>query len=169
MRSLYLLSVWVHILAAAVWIGGIVFFALILVPGSRRPEYRGAARSLVQWSAVRFRSVSWICLVLLFLTGMVTLAYRGIGWEQLWNGELWEGSFGQVLGIKLLGIALILVVKTLHDFVVGPRASLLGKENPSSPEALRLWLQASWLARLDLFLAILVVALAVIMVRGWTY
>ncbi|MFQ5795545.1 MAG: hypothetical protein ACE5JP_10915 [Candidatus Bipolaricaulia bacterium] len=75
MHVLYLLSVWLHILAAAIWIGGMVFLALILVPVTRRPEHRGIAVSLIHWTGVRFRWVGWICLGLLLLSGIFNLAY----------------------------------------------------------------------------------------------
>jgi len=39
----YLLAVSLHILAACVWIGGMVFLAAVLLPVLREPEYRGAA------------------------------------------------------------------------------------------------------------------------------
>ena len=83
MRLLYLLFVWLHILASAVWIGGMVFLSIILVPVSRRPEYHGVASSLIHGTGVRFRTVGWICLGILLLTGTFNLHYRGIGWAVL--------------------------------------------------------------------------------------
>jgi len=166
MRALYLFSVWLHILAAAVWIGGMVFLALVLVPVTRRPEYRPIAAGLVQWTGERFRWVGWTCLGLLVLSGGFNLAYQGFGWADLWTGRLWEGGFGRVLAVKLLLVAVILLLSAVHDFLVGPRATVLWQARPDSPEARRLRRRASWFGRLNLALGLAVVALAVLLVRG---
>ena len=78
-------SVWLHILAAAAWLGGMVFLALVLVPVMRRSEYRQQASRLVHLTGVRFRTVGWICLGVLVATGFANLWYRGIGWAALSN------------------------------------------------------------------------------------
>ena len=44
----YLLAVSFHILAACVWIGGMVFLAVVLLPALREPEYRGVALPLIR-------------------------------------------------------------------------------------------------------------------------
>jgi putative copper resistance protein D len=167
MRFFYVLSVWLHILAAATWLGGMLFLALAVVPLLRRPEYQGIAAPLVHWLGVRFRWVGWICLGLLVLSGTFNLIYRGYGWDDVWSGRLWQGPFGQALGIKLFLVAVILVLSAVHDFRIGPRATALWQANPASAEARRLRRQASWIGRLNLILALIVVALAVILVRGW--
>ncbi|MDR5694028.1 MAG: DUF4149 domain-containing protein [Armatimonadota bacterium] len=166
MRALYLLSVWLHILAAATWIGGMIFVAAVLIPVTRRSEYRAVAPSLVHWTGVRFRLVGWHALGLLLLSGVFNLAYRGFRWSDLWTGRLWGSSFGQVLGVKLVLVALILLVSALHDFVIGPRATVLWQANPGSHEAVRLRRQAGWLGRINLLLALVVAALGVMLVRG---
>lgn len=166
MRAFYLLSIWLHILAAAVWIGGMVFLVLVLVPVIRRPENRAIAAPLIHWTGLRFRWVGWICLGLLILTGTFNLAYRGFGWADLWSGRIFQGPFGSVLGIKLLLVVAILLLSALHDFVIGPRATALWKVNPISPEAISLRRQAAWVGRLNLLLALIVVALGVMLVRG---
>ncbi|MBI4307717.1 MAG: DUF4149 domain-containing protein [Chloroflexi bacterium] len=161
-----MLSVWTHILAAAVWIGGMAFLALVLVPATRRPEYRGVAASLVRWTGARFCWVGWACLGLLLLSGTFNLAYRGVSWADVASGQLWQGAFGGALGLKLLLVGAILVLSALHDFVVGPRATALWQASPASAEALRLRRQAGWMGRLNLLLALAVVALGVTLVRG---
>ena len=166
MKALYLLSVWLHILAAITWIGGTLFLVLVLVPATRLPEYRGIAPRLIQWTGARFRLISWICLGLLILSGTFNLAYRGFGWADVWSGRLWQGPFGRTLGIKLLLVAVILVFSALHDFVIGPRARTMWQTNPGDPETLRLRRQAGWIGRINLLLALIVVALAVALVRG---
>ena len=166
MKGLYLLSVWLHILSAVIWIGGTIFLVLVLVPAIRRPEYREVAANLIQETGARFRRISWICLGLLVLSGTFNLASRGFGWADLWSGRLWQGSFGRTLGIKLLLVATILVLSALHDFVIGPRARMLWQTNPGAPETLRLRRQAGWVGRMNLLLALIVVALGVMLVRG---
>lgn len=166
MRLAYLLSVWLHILAASVWIGGMVFVALVVVPVIRRPEMREAAAKLIHFTGIRFRWVGWACFALLFLTGVFNVLYRGIGWAELFSAAFWSGPFARLLSLKLLVFALILLASALHDFVVGPRAVALWREQPGSPEAARLRRQATRFGRLNLLLALLVLALGVMLARG---
>jgi hypothetical protein len=104
---------------------------------------------------------------LLLLSGTFNLAYRGFGWTDFWSGQLWQGSFGRLLGAKLLLVAVILVASTVHDFSIGPRATSVLQQDPTSTEAVRLRRQATWLGRLNMLLALVVVALGVMLVRGW--
>ncbi|MCS6925356.1 MAG: DUF4149 domain-containing protein [Candidatus Binatia bacterium] len=157
------MSVWLHILAAVVWVGGMVFLAAVLVPLSRTLVPREVATLLIQQTGVRFRWIGWACLVLLLLSGVFNLTYRGFDWT--WSA--WQSPFGQVLTVKLLLVAGILCLSVLHDFVIGPRATALGQTSPASPHALQLRRQASWLGRLNLLLSLVVLALGVVLVRGW--
>lgn len=160
MKALYLLSVWLHILAVVTWLGGIVFLSIVLVPALRRPEYRGILAPLVDQAGARFRRVAWIALGVLIVTGGFNLMYLGF------DGSDWGSPFGRALGLKLLLVAGILVLSALHDFVIGPRATALYRENPKAEQARRLWQQAGWIGRLNLILALVVVALGIILVRG---
>lgn len=166
MYPLHVFSVWLHILAAVVWIGGMVFLALVLVPVIRRPEYQELAASLIHFTGLRFRSVGWGCLGLLLLSGAFNLGYRRFGWADVWRGEILRGPFGRILGLKLALVAVIFLLSAVHDFHIGPRATALWRANPDSPEASRLRQQASWIGRLNLLLALIVVALGVLLVRG---
>lgn len=169
MYAFYLFSIWLHILAAAVWIGGMVFIALIVVPVIRQQEFRGSASSLIHATGVRFRWVGWTCLILLLLTGAVNLVYRGMEWAHLWSGQFWQLPFGTILGTKALLVLVILFLSVLHDFNIGPRATALWQTNPASPEAVRLRRQASWIGRVNLLLALLVVALGIMLARGFSW
>lgn len=166
MRTLYLLSVWIHILSAIVWIGGMVFLALVVVPVTRRTELRGQSGALFRWTGRRFRWIGWICLLLFVLTGIVNLAYRGYHWSDLWSGALWSGSFGQTLAVKLVLVAAILVLSAVHDFKVGPEAASLMEREPTANETRRWRRAASWFGRVNLLLALIVVMLGVMLVRG---
>lgn len=169
MHALYILSVWLHLLAAMTWIGGMVFLALVLVPACRLPAYQGIATSLVHVTGVRFRVVGWICLGVLLLTGTFNLAYRGLGLSALLSGPAPFGFFGQILRIKLPVVAAIFLISARHDFVIGPRATAVGSTDPASAEARRLRAWASWMGRVNLLLGLAVVALGVMLVRGWPW
>lgn len=164
---MYHLSVLVHILAAMVWVGGMLFLALVVVPAARTlpPAERSALFHLV---GPRFRTVGWACIGLLLVTGVVNSAYRGVTWANLFTPELWASDFGRVLALKLGVTTVMLVLSAFHDFVLGPasvRAHEPGEARPSV-EALALRKRASWLGRITTLLALVVVALGVMLVRG---
>lgn len=164
---LYVASVWLHILAAATWVGGMIFLITVLVPVLRHPELRPQAAELISRTGMRFRLVGWVSLVILVVTGSFNLIQRGVGWNALSSAELWNTAFGRALAIKLALVALILCASALHDFVIGPRAARLWERDPDSVRV-RGWRRtASWMGRANLLLALAVVAMAVILVRGW--
>ena len=88
-------------MAAVVWVGGTIFLVIVLVPAIRRPEFRGIASGLIRFTALRFRRVGWVCFCVFALTGIVNLAARGIGWQELRDATFWQRSFGSTLAIKL--------------------------------------------------------------------
>lgn len=165
MHGLYVFSVWLHILAASVWLGGMVFFAAVIVPVMRHDALREKMGALVHELGVRFRTVGWTCLVLLLATGLFNLHYRGL-LDDLFDARFWGTSFGHLLGIKLALFGVILTISAVHDFFVGPRASELLERDPSDPRAERLRKAASRFGRANLLLGLAAVALAVTLVRG---
>lgn len=171
MHVIYLISVYTHILAAMIWIGGMLFLTLIALPVVRALEAPGSAGRLVRLMGRRFRVIGWVCIGLLILSGFTNLWYRGIRWGSLLSSEFWHTSWGQLLAVKL-GVVLAMVLNSAwHDFVLGPRATQLMMEthaNPGAPpaELQRIRRQTAWLARINLLLGLVVIALAIMLVRG---
>jgi uncharacterized membrane protein len=166
MHALYLTSVWLHIMAAVVWVGGTIFLVIVLVPAIRRPQFAGVASALIRWTALRFRWVGWVCFGVFLLTGVLNLLARGIGWQDLWEAGFWQGSFGRTLAIKLIIVAAILAISGFHDFFLGPRAAAAWEAAANSSETLRLRRQAVQLGRLNLLLAWTAIILGIMLVRG---
>ncbi|HEY8368701.1 MAG TPA: DUF4149 domain-containing protein [Thermodesulfobacteriota bacterium] len=166
MRTVYLLAVWLHILAVVVWLGGMAFLVLVFVPIVRKPELRAQAPALFHLLGTRFRPVGWACLITLLVTGTIQLGYRGYGWEDLWTGRLFAGPLGHALALKLAIVAVILVLSAVHDFVVGPRATVAALPGASAEARERLRRQASRLGRTTFVLALVATALGVVLVRG---
>lgn len=158
--------VWVHILAAIVWIGGMAFLGLVIVPVMRQPDLGPDANTLFHRAAVRFRNVGWICIGLLLASGLGNLSQWRVGWERLVSGDFWGTPFGSALAVKLSLIAAILALSLAHDFYIGPRASDVIRRAADSAEAQRLRAAASWIGRLNFLLALLVVWFAVVLAKG---
>lgn len=166
-RWAYLLSVWLHILAAITWIGGMLFLVLVVVPWLRGGA-RVDAATFLRETGGRFRTVGWTCFAILLGTGVVNLWARGVRPDDLMDPAWLASPFGRAVLLKLLIFAAVLGVSGIHDFVVGPRATAaIERQAPGSAEAARLRRQASLLGRLNVFLALCLVALGVILVRGW--
>ena len=165
-RLLWLASVWLHVVTAALWVGGMLFLVAVIVPLLRTPALRGQAVVLISAVGLRFRSVGWASLLVLVVTGTINAAFRAGSWSGLADPAWWTNPFGRFLAMKLGLVGLILVLSAVHDFAVGPRAAELLRTDPESPRAGRWRAAASWMGRMNLLLALLVVALAVALVRG---
>ncbi len=154
------LLVWLHLLAAVSWIGGIVFLSLVLVPTLRRGGSSSPQALLFRAIALRFRAVVWSSVAVLLVTGPILLAHRGLS---LLEPSRWPA----VLTAKLSLVLLLLALTGAHDFVVGPRVSRIQQQpevdRTGFDRALVAW--SPWLARLSLLLALVIVLLAVSLVR----
>jgi putative copper export protein len=176
---LYHLSVLAHILSAMIWIGGMLFLALVLVPSTRHlpaPERAALFGSVGR----RFRTIGWVCIATLLVTGVVNLTYRGVTWDTLLTSALWSSPFGQTLALKLGFVAILLGLSAYHDFVLGPRSVRLARSLPPGTtsdrepgrverdrrDAERARRVASLIGRIEAILALVVLALASTLVRG---
>lgn len=65
---------WFHVLAAAVWIGGMITVAA-LVPVLRKA---GVERSVIQAAARRFGAAAWLALTVSAVTGVIQLSRLGV-------------------------------------------------------------------------------------------
>ena len=166
MSILYVASVWLHILAATTWIGGMFFLVLVVVPWLRRQD-RAQAAKLMRETGTRFRSVGWACFGILIVTGTFNLYARGVRLGDFTSAEWLLSPFGKAVSIKLLIFAVVLGLSVFHDFVLGPRATRAVEGDPSSADALALRKLASWMGRANVLLALAIVWFAVIIVRGW--
>lgn len=138
--SLYLASVWLHIVAAMAWVGGMIFLVSSVIP-LKKPEFTIAA-------ARRFRVVGWIALGTLIVTGVLNVTYRGYGLEQFFTGGVFAGEWGHRLAMKLTCVGIVIALSVAHDL----RAQKGGRF-------------ASITGRVTFMLSLLIVALATTLVR----
>jgi len=76
--SMMVLLVWLHLLAAIAWIGGMLFLSVVLVPVLRCEPFASQKAVLFRAIARRFRSVVWSAITILLFTGPLLLHQRGI-------------------------------------------------------------------------------------------
>ena len=171
----YIISVYIHILAAVVWIGGMLFIGLVLVPIVQRLQPPGSGAPVIRAVGRRFLPIAWLCIGVLLATGLINLDHWGFTLRDVFSRDLLDTEFGRILAVKLGVVLSIILLSALHDFVLGPRlarvmeavahaADPLGGGAPTTAALQRRRL--SLLARLNALLAVLVLALAVVLVRG---
>lgn len=166
LHNVYLLSVWLHILAAVTWIGGMFFLVLVVVPSLRKGD-RAIATKLLGESGKRFRTVGWTCFAIVLVTGTFNLWARGVRLHDFFD-RMWLGSpFGKAVVVKLSIFAIVLALSAVHDFSIGPRAVAELERDPSSHVSAALRRRASIMGRINALLALALVAMGVIIVRGW--
>ncbi len=164
MNALYFASVTLHVLAAIVWIGGIVFFALVGAPVVRKIESAELKRALFHEIGIRFRIVGWVSVLTLLVTGAFNLHWLGLlNVNAMGSAAFWSTPYGRALGEKLAAVTLMLALSAWHDFSLGPRALAL---EPGSDEAVRTRRKAVWVARVTGILGLVVVVAAVRLARG---
>ena len=166
---MYQLAVYLHVLSVIGWIGGALFLAMVIVPVNRRlPITPPQSAALLGMVARRFRNVSWAAIAVLVATGLfITFGPRGVTPAELAGGDT---SFTEILRTKLGLVLFVIVLSAVHDFILGPRVSdrlAALRQDGAPPEDLRRarrWL--IWVARINVLMALVVVALAVMLTRG---
>ena len=165
MQFSYTLVVLIHILAAIIWLGGMFFIAIVMVPVLRRLEPPQKRIEVLSATATRFRAISWIAILVLLITGVLNAINHGVTMQKISTGEFFSSNFGKILILKLILVFAMLVLSAIHDFILGPRLiELLNSSNPDPFTKLQKNRKyVSWLARINALLGILVVACAVML------
>lgn len=164
MSAGYYVLVTIHVLAALLWLGGMLFFGIVGAPVLRAIEPPALRQRLFQELGRRFRTVGWIAVVTLVATGTLMLGARGLlHWSVLGSADFWRTTFGTTLAFKLAAVTTMIVVSAVHDFLLGPAA---GRATPGSPSAITMRRRAALLARANALVGILLVLAAVRLARS---
>ena len=165
MSGSYYALVSIHVLAAMLWLGGMLFLGVVGAPVLRAVEPPELRQRLFQQLGLRFRTVGWVAITVLLATGVLMLHARGLlVWSGvLGSGQFWRSALGVALAAKLAAVVTMIVVSGVHDFVLGPAA---GRATPRSERALALRRRAALLARVNAIVGILLVLAAVRLARS---
>ena len=165
---MYFLSVWLHILAATVWVGGLIYTAAVAVPFALTHEATERQR-LLRGLGRRFRWIAWGSIAVLFVTGLgnLTLRLSPIKFSQILNGDLFDPQkVEQLIAIwlpwKLMLVVVMIGLMAFHDITTIQAA----KRHEGSPDTAPGSRMGSRAAALATVLAILVLYVSVRLVRG---
>ena len=126
----YLIRDFLHLLATAVWIGGMIYSILVLMPSLTAidPPQRG---KLMGVAGKRFSFLAWGSIVVLLITGYLKTP----------EGMLFDTSttYGMTLMLKHLVMLLMIIFGILIGFVIVPKIGKLAPKSgePPSPEFLK--------------------------------
>lgn len=117
-----------HVLAAAVWVGGTVTLVFIAVPTARMFEGADRARALRRLGQ-GWRPLGWSAMAILGGTGLVLAGQNGV-----FSGDA-SAEFYAVFAVKVALVALLVAGAFVHDFLLGP--GLARQIRAGQPQTLR--------------------------------
>jgi len=153
MNSWYYISVWLHIIGASFWIGGMLFLPFVLLPGIKNHPDR---KNLLMATGLKFRFYGYIVLAMMLITGLFNISLRGINFS---FDFFILTRYGQLVELKIILFVLMITISLMHDLIVGKKA-IEQMENKNVK------LIARWTGRLLLLISLVMAYIGVIISRG---
>ena len=135
MTRLHSLNLLLHLVALAMWLGGIAFFLIVFGPAVHELK-PVLGLNLLNRGRMTFEVLSWTGIGLLVLTGLLNLVLRS---------EMTAGDLGQhylaILSVKLVLFVAMVIHQALQVFKYGPKIAALTNDAAMTidtwPEPLR--------------------------------
>ncbi len=140
---------WVHLTAVVILLGGLTFIQLVVNPAIRPIASEAQKTDLFRSIGHGFRSISWICVITLILTG----AYQMLNES---GSVRIETDWGVVLMLKLFLFAITFGLLLVHDFILDP----YGPPSKSSPGGQQSQNRADLIQKVSLLMAFIVLLVA---------
>jgi len=117
-----------HLIAAAVWAGGMVFLG-VAVGAARRTLADRERIALLRQLGRRFLLVGGVAMLVLIATGTQMAADRLAAF-----GDLFDTDYGKRLSEKLALVVVVIVLTLFHSLVQGPALSRLREQALERPD-----------------------------------
>lgn len=127
MNVYYALLDWVHLLATVTWIGGTIFYILVLMPAISvlDPPQRGKLAGAI---VKKYAPISWSAVFLLVLTGILINIERGAPVVSL------STTYGILFFVKHICVLVMICIGIVISFVLGPKLKPpVGGDQPAGP------------------------------------
>lgn len=148
----YLIT-WIHLIAATTLMGGLVYSQFVLNPSAPKDSQDPKSKEMVRVAGRRFRTIAWVCLITLILTGSYQMLNES-------GSARIETTWGVVLMLKLFLFVIAFGLILIHDFIIDPHA-------PSVKKASNQTVPASTTRVDNLQKAIILMTLAVLLVASY--
>ena len=119
MEILSLLVLWLHVIAAVVWVGGNLILAMVIVPHFRQNLPPVQRIQLLTQIGKRFEPIVWGCVGVLFFTGIINI-FDAVG---ITSATPIPDAFMRTLLIKIVLFFVLVILTALHGMVFAPRLS----------------------------------------------
>lgn len=110
---------WLHLLAAIIWIGGLVFQVLVVFPTLARATPTAEQVRFALSLEARFRVLVWPVVGLVLFTGLVNLMH--VWYATVITAGSISPTFIPVLSIKLSLVVGMIALQAVQQFLVQPR------------------------------------------------
>lgn len=106
---------WLHLLAAALWIGGMMYIAAIYLPILKESVPIERVRSLLT-TLSQFSPLAIVAVIIMSISGPFNATVHMSSWDQLFNTV-----YGRVLIVKVLLVSALLLTSAFHVVILRPR------------------------------------------------
>lgn len=162
---MYQWAVFLHLILAAYWLGGMLFTVAVLVPATRKGALSSQKGLLFRELGSRFSRQSWLIFPMLLLTGIFALYGRGFDSATLMSGMFWSSEYGTRLSSKLSLFAGMMIISGVHDFWLGPEAARRMEQGREDDCTNRFRMASRWAGRINLLIGLAILFFAVSLVR----
>ena len=106
---------WFHLIAASLWVGGMIYVATIYLPVLRRKSLAERVGSLVTLLPY-YSPLAITGIILMSITGPLSATIRLNSWQQLL-----DTAYGRALSVKVMLVGLLLITSAIHVFFLRPQ------------------------------------------------
>lgn len=114
-RVYAVLGDFLHLVAAALWVGGMIYLAVIYLPMLKSKPWRQQTASLLT-TLPRYSPLAITGVVLMGLSGPLNVVTRQISWDQFFST-----AYGRTLVVKILLVGAMLITSAIHVLRLRPR------------------------------------------------
>lgn len=161
----YFIFLILHVFSAMIWIGGMIFYVIVVMPVIRNSEFTNQKLKLLQFTALQFRKISYFIFLIFVVSGTGLLYEKGFfSFES--GFRLWTSNIGLMFLFKI-GLFTVLFLSSLyHDFVTGPKTFVYFATDPLLHEKYRK--TSAFFGRFNLLLSVSMAILGILVSRGFS-
>lgn len=156
------INTWIHVLAAAIFIGPQIFLFVAAVPAMRTIGDAQERQRVTRMVTTRFGWLGGAALVALLITGIINY------YDANDRGLLDIDRYFVILQVKLTLVALVIVLTGLHGGLVGRRLLKLQESGASEDEIARTRVWSVALSAANLLASLVILLCAALLDADWS-